>query len=65
MKISYEPLFKMMENKGVNKYWLRLNGIHPKTVNAIKNGGVITTTTIVRLCELLDCQPYDVIKVID
>lgn len=64
MRISYAPLFETMKKQDKNKRWLRLNGIHAKTVDTLKNNGIVTTGTIVKLCELLDCGLNDVVEVI-
>lgn len=62
MPISYDKLFNFLENKGLNKRWLRLNGIHANSVDRLKNNGYVSTEIIERVCKLLDCQPGDVME---
>ena len=63
MPISYAKLFARMEEKGIRKVDLRkIYGINPNTVdNLIKNRSV-TVNTIMQLCEILDCQPGDIME---
>lgn len=60
--IKYDKLFKIMETRGLKKYWLRQNGINPKVVNALKNNANVNMSTINQLCHLLDCQPGDILE---
>lgn len=60
--ISYEPLWNTMEEKGVTTYALiNKYGINPRTVNNLRHNKSITMFTLERLCEILDCEPNDVI----
>lgn len=60
--ITYEKLFKILEEKGLNKAWLRKNGITPKTVDYLIKNKEIKTGTIDKLCNMLDCTPSDIIS---
>lgn len=61
--ISYKKLIKMPEEKGINSYTIRKNKIIGQaTYQKIKNGGDIDTRTIDKLCELLECQPGDILE---
>ena len=62
MPISYEKLFALMAAKGFKKYDLRKNGIHAAVVDKLIKGGTVDTTTIEKLCRVLDCQPGDIIE---
>ena len=44
--IYYDKLFQMLENKGLNKFWLRNNGINPKTIQALSQNRQVNTNTI-------------------
>jgi len=61
MPVSYERLFDLMKLKGIKKIDLRnIYGINPKTVNSLVNNKSVTVDTIMQLCEILDCQPGDI-----
>lgn len=65
MTISYKKLFELMEARGVKKYDLRKNGISPTIVNRLVKNGDVNTSTIAKLCELLGCQPGDIMECVD
>ena len=59
-KISFAKLEEILNSK--NKTWgyLREQGISPGIVAKMKDGtGDISTKTIERVCELMECQPGD------
>ena len=59
--ICYEKLLKLFDEKGITTYYLRKNGVvGNETLRKIKkNEAHIDTRTIEKLCELLKCQPGD------
>ena len=63
MPIVYEKLLELMKQKGITSYTIRKNNIIGQaTLTNIKNGGDIDTRTIAKFCELLDCQPGDILE---
>jgi len=62
MPIHYSKLFALMEQKNLNKHYLRKNGIHAAVVDKLVKGGTIDTTSISRLCAVLGCQPGDILE---
>lgn len=60
--ISYEPLFKTMEQKGITSYKLGKLGFPLTTYHSIKHGKHISTQTIDALCELLECNVEDILE---
>ncbi len=61
--IKFDKLFARLEAEGKSStYWLRQNGFHPSVVNKLKKGGTVNTDTIDRLCDVLDCQPDDIME---
>ena len=63
--ISYEPLFKTMEAKGITSYQLQKMGFNRATYYSIKSGKSVSTNTIALLCKLLKCRVEDVMEFID
>ena len=55
--ISYEPLWKTMEEKGVSTYALiNQHGISSRTISNLRHNKSITLYTMEKLCKILDCQ---------
>ena len=62
MPIKYDKLLQMMADRGITSYTLKKdNIIGQATFKKIKEGGDIDTRTIAKLCELLNCQPGDIL----
>lgn len=63
MPIVYDKLLKLMQAKGITSYTIKKDKvIGQATYKKIKDGGDIDTRTISKLCELLDCQPGDILE---
>lgn len=63
MPVSYNKLFALMQKKGIKKVDLRTRyKINPKTVDSLVNNRSVTVDTIMQLCEILDCQPGDLME---
>lgn len=61
--IRYDKLFTLLESQGKSATnWLRQNGMHPAVVNKLRKNERVNTDTIDRLCELLGCQPGDIME---
>ena len=65
MPVSYKKLFTLMESKGVKKFDLRKAGISPTIVDRLVKETDVNTSTISRLCALLDCQPGDIMEYVE
>lgn len=65
MSISYRKLFSLMQDRGIKKSNLRKDyHINPKVINRLVYNRSVTTNSIMRLCEILDCQPGDIMEYI-
>lgn len=63
--IVYWPLFRLMRDKGIGKLRLRDSGLSGCTIAKLsKDGSVIDSTTIEKLCNYLNCQPGDIMSYI-
>lgn len=59
--ISYEPLWKTMENRNITKSRLvGKYGLSPSLITKLKRNESITVHTINKLCEILDCRVEDI-----
>ena len=62
--MSFEPLFRTMEKKGITSYRLQKMGFNRATYYSIKSGNSVSTNTIHQLCKLLNCRVEDIIEYI-
>lgn len=60
MSITYR-LNEILSERGLNKSYLRKNGFNPKTVDRLVKNISVTIDTINDLCNLLHCEPNDII----
>lgn len=64
--ISYEPLWKTMEEKHVTTYTLIYKfGFSPNTITNLKRNRSITMHTLEKLCGILHCTADGIVKFID
>ena len=63
MRISYNPLWKMLIDKGMTKKDLReKSGISTASIAKLGKGENITTDVLLRICEALDCNINDIME---
>ena len=61
--ISYKKLRKKMAEQGLTTYKIRKEKIiSESTLQRIRTDGTITTDAIAALCEVLNCQPGDILE---
>lgn len=61
--ISYQKLRDLMELKNVKKRELREKyNISPTIINRLNKDTNVSVDTIMYLCEILDCQPSDILE---
>lgn len=64
MAISYNNLWKLLIDKGMNKGDLRkMTGISSSTVAKMTNGEAVTLTVIEKICDKLECNIEDVVEI--
>ena len=64
--ISYEPLWKTMKEKSISTYRLITEyGFSKGTLDSLKQGRNISTTTLNELCRILRCRVEDVLQYIE
>ena len=63
--ISYDQFWKTIREKGLSTYALiNKHGILPDTIQRLRSGKPITTTTLDTLCEVIGCDVGDILKYI-
>lgn len=61
--ISYAPLWRTMERKGVTTYQLiQRHSFSRGTLDSLKQGRNISTATLDDLCRILDCRVEEVLE---
>ncbi|EGP66029.1 hypothetical protein HMPREF9182_0052 [Streptococcus sp. oral taxon 056 str. F0418] len=66
MAISYQPFYQTLLRKDVSEYYLiKIEKISANTLYRMKQGEPITTKTIDKLCEILECNVEDIIEYIN
>jgi DNA-binding Xre family transcriptional regulator len=60
--ISYNPLWKTMEERGVTQYFLLKSGIDNKTLDSLKKNKNITLLTLEKLCQIIGCTPNEIVE---
>ena len=59
--IVFDKLWKIMDEKGVSRYFLREKcGIDSKTIRRLKANENIETKTLDKICSALDCRLEDI-----
>lgn len=64
MGVHYNRLWKLMIDKGVNKTYLRDNGIHPTTIAKMSKNQYVSLEALEKICTLLECKIEDIVEFI-
>lgn len=65
MKISYNNLWKLMIDKGINKSELReITGIGTNTLAKFSKNQPVSMEVLMKVCEKLDCDLTDICEFI-
>ncbi len=66
MAISYKKLFHLLIDRGIKEGEFRQTvGLSAPTLAKLRNGQVITTKMIDRICDTLKVQPGDIMEFIE
>ncbi len=64
MKISYNRLWKMLIDKGMNKSDLgEATGLSPTSIAKLGKGANVTTDVLLRICKTMDCELEDIMEI--
>lgn len=65
MRFSYNKLWKLMIDKGINKKTLReMSGISATSVAKLGNGGNVNTEILLKICTALNCDVGDIMQIV-
>ena len=65
MPMKYDKLFTLMKEKGLTTYRIRKEKIISEgTLQKLRENKPVTTDSIAALCEVLCCQPGDIMEYI-
>jgi len=65
-KISYNRLWKLLIDKGMNKKDLkRVSGISTTSIAKMSKGESVTTAVLLKVCEALNCSTDDIMEAVD
>lgn len=62
--IDFSPLWETMKQKNISQYQLIQRGIDKHTLDHLRNNKGVTTHTIEKLCDILECTPEKIFKFI-
>lgn len=70
MSISMLKVQDLMRQRGLKKFDLRKMGFSPNVVDKVLSGPLgkdrrVDTETINRLCQVLECQPGDIMEYVE
>ena len=65
MKLSYNKLWKILIDKGLNKTDLHIiSGISQSTITKLSKGCNVNTDVLVKICFVLKCNIGDIVDII-
>ena len=60
---SYRKFWKLLEQLNITQYQLIHDfNISRSTLDRLRKNGKLETTTLERICDILDCQPGDIME---
>lgn len=63
MKISYKPLWKLLIDREISKKELQtITGLGSSTFTKLRNNENVTTDTLVKICDSLQCELNDIVE---
>ena len=63
MAVSYNRLWKLLIDKGLNKSKLgKIAGLAPSTISKMGRNEAISMDTMLKICKALDCDIGDIVE---
>lgn len=65
MALSYNRLWKLLIDKGLNKHDLhKLTGLSQSTIAKLTKGENVNTDVLLKICQSLECDISDIVEVV-
>lgn len=65
MRFSYNKLWKLLIDKGINKQKLReISGVSSTSIAKLGKGGNVNTDVLLRICTALECDISEIMEVV-
>lgn len=66
MRVSYKRLWKLLIDRDLKKKDLvAMAGISNYTLNKLNSGKSVTTDTLVKICDALQCEIDEIVEIIE
>ncbi len=63
MRFSYNKLWKLLIDKGINKQELRkISGVSSTSIAKLGKGGNVNTDVLLRICNALECDISEIME---
>lgn len=63
MRFSYNKLWKLLIDKGINKQELRkISGVSSTSIAKLGKGGNVNTDILLRICNALECDVSEIME---
>ena len=60
--VSYRKLWDLLEERNVSQTYLKNSGITNRVLQALRTNKNVEVYTLVKICDLLDCQFGDIME---
>lgn len=63
MRFSYNNLWKLLIDRGINKKTLQeMSGVSSTSIAKLKKGANVNTEILLKICNALDCRIEDIVE---
>ena len=59
---NYSSLWRLLDQRDISQNELIRRGIRPSTMQRLRNNAYVHTTTIDRICGILECTPAELVE---
>lgn len=62
MGVKYDKLWELLKKQGLNKTYLRENGIHPTSIAKMGRNVYVDLKVLSRICDIMHCDYGDLLE---